>query len=79
MSAASDFGSPQVASSKPKSYPIMSRHDVEALIANGRMIIIVNQDVLAIDAWVPYHPGGQKALEHMVGRDATAEVFVYVP
>lgn len=63
---------------KPKTYPLMSRDEIEALIADGRKIIIVNQNVLKVDAWIPYHPAGDKAILHMVGRDATDEVTVYV-
>lgn len=62
---------------KPKTYPLMSRAEIEALIADGRNIIIVNQQVLKCDLWLPYHPGGDLAIQHMVGRDATDEVAVY--
>jgi delta8-fatty-acid desaturase len=47
---------------------------VEGLIADGRTIIIVDQKVLKVDSWLKYHPGGDKAIMHMVGRDATDEV-----
>jgi sphingolipid 8-(E)-desaturase len=53
---------------------ILSRAEIEGLIADGRHIIIVNGKVLKVDAWLPYHPGGDKSIEHMVGRDATDEV-----
>lgn len=53
---------------------VLGRRDIEALIAEGRQIVIVDQKVLKVDAWLPYHPGGDKAIQHMVGRDATDEV-----
>ena len=53
---------------------VLSRDEVEALIASGRSIVIVDNKVLKVDAWMPYHPGGDKAMLHMVGRDATDEV-----
>ncbi len=62
-----------------RSYPVISRREVEAQIADGRMIIILDQYVLKVDAWMKYHPGGDKAIRHMVGRDATDEVTVFVP
>ncbi|KAK7757562.1 hypothetical protein SLS62_000577 [Diatrype stigma] len=62
-----------------KTYPLLSRREVEALIAEGRKIFIVNQHVVKADAWLPYHPGGDKAILHMVGRDATDEVTAFVP
>lgn len=63
---------------RSRSYPVMSRREVEALIAEGRTIIIVEQHVLKVDAWIKYHPGGDKAITHMIGRDATDEVTVCV-
>ena len=53
---------------------LYSRRQIEGLIANGRKIIIVDQRVLKVDAWLGYHPGGDKCILHMVGRDATNEV-----
>jgi delta8-fatty-acid desaturase len=53
---------------------ILSRREIEAQIANGRAIVIVDSKVLKVDAWMQYHPGGDKAIRHMVGRDATDEV-----
>jgi delta8-fatty-acid desaturase len=53
---------------------VLSRRQIEGLIADGRSIIIVEQRVLKVDPWLKYHPGGAKAIMHMVGRDATDEV-----
>lgn len=60
---------------------VFNRREVEALIASGRSIVIVRGNVLKVDAWLPYHPGGDKAIRHMIGRDATDEVerYVYIP
>ena len=56
---------------------ILSRSDIEALIAEGRQVVIVHGRVLKTDAWLPYHPGGDKAIRHMVGRDATNEIRAF--
>lgn len=53
---------------------VLSRRKIEGLIADGRSIVIVNQNVLKVDAFLKYHPGGEKAIEHVVGKDATDEV-----
>ena len=53
---------------------ILSRRAVEGLIAGGQTIIIVDTKVLKVDVWLRFHPGGDKAIMHMVGRDATDEV-----
>jgi delta8-fatty-acid desaturase len=55
----------------------MSRNEIESLIARGHKIVIFNQYVLKVDPWLPYHPGGEKALLHMVGKDATDEIKAY--
>lgn len=54
--------------------PTLTRRQVEGMIADGKTIIIVDGNVLKVDAWLKYHPGGDKAIMHMVGRDATDEV-----
>ena len=53
---------------------ILSRKHVKNLINTGQTIVIVDGYVLRVDAWLRYHPGGDKAIMHMVGRDATDEV-----
>jgi delta8-fatty-acid desaturase len=53
---------------------IYTRREIEDLIANGRAIVILDNNVLKVDAWLPYHPGGDKAIRHMIGRDATDEI-----
>jgi cytochrome b involved in lipid metabolism len=57
---------------------LVSRREIEHLISEGRSIIIVDGKVLKVDAWLKYHPGGDKAIKHMIGRDATDEVNAYV-
>jgi cytochrome b involved in lipid metabolism len=57
---------------------LLSRREVEGLIANGKAIIIVDQKVLKVDPWMKYHPGGQGAIRHMIGKDATDEVNAFV-
>lgn len=57
---------------------LYSRREVEGLIADGRTIIIVDQKLLKVDAWLKYHPGGDKVIMHMVGRDSTDELNAYV-
>jgi delta8-fatty-acid desaturase len=57
-----------------RSEVLLSRRQIEGLIADGSSIIIVDQRLLKVDPWMKYHPGGDKAIMHMVGRDATDEV-----
>ncbi|KAJ5531674.1 hypothetical protein N7527_005067 [Penicillium freii] len=53
---------------------VCSRREIEGLIADGRKIIIFGDQVLKVDTWIPYHPGGDKSILHMVGRDGTDEI-----
>lgn len=57
---------------------ILSRRQVEIMIADGKAIIVVDGYVLRVDSWLKHHPGGDKTIMHMVGRDATDEVNAYV-
>lgn len=57
---------------------LLSRRYIEGLIADGKQIIIFDDRVLKVDAWIPYHPGGDKSIRHMVGKDATDEINAYV-
>ncbi|KAF2724051.1 fatty acid/sphingolipid desaturase [Polychaeton citri CBS 116435] len=56
---------------------MLSREHVECLVAQGRKIVIFDGRVLKVDAWIPYHPGGDKAILHMVGRDGTNEIKAF--
>ncbi|KAI0381068.1 fatty acid desaturase [Hypomontagnella monticulosa] len=57
-----------------RKFRVYSRREIEGMIADGRTIFILDQYVVKADFWRPYHPGGDKAILHMVGRDATDEV-----
>ncbi|KAH7157224.1 fatty acid desaturase-domain-containing protein [Dactylonectria macrodidyma] len=54
--------------------PLMGRDEIEAMIADGRNIIILHGQVIRVDPWLKYHPGGDKAMLHMVGKDASDEI-----
>lgn len=56
---------------------LLSRANIEALIATGRKVVILDGAVMKVDAWLPYHPGGDKAILHMVGRDASNEIKAF--
>jgi delta8-fatty-acid desaturase len=54
---------------------IYTREEIEDLIAQGRSIFILDGIVVKADAWRPFHPGGDMAILHMLGRDATDEIY----
>ncbi|CUS09674.1 unnamed protein product [Tuber aestivum] len=53
---------------------VLSRRQVEGLIAEGKAVFIFDGNVVRADAWLKFHPGGDKPILHMVGRDATDEM-----
>lgn len=53
---------------------ILTRRYIEGLIAEGKHVIVFETRVLKVDAFLKFHPGGEKAIKHMVGRDATDEI-----
>ncbi|KAJ5918118.1 hypothetical protein N7454_010493 [Penicillium verhagenii] len=53
---------------------LLSRRYIEGLIAAGNHVIIYEDRVLKVDAFIKFHPGGEKPIKHMVGRDATDEI-----
>jgi delta8-fatty-acid desaturase len=63
----------------PRKDTVLSRRYIEGLIAEGKHVIIFEGRVLKVDAWIKFHPGGDKSIKHMVGRDATDEINAYVP
>lgn len=56
---------------------ILTRDQIVDLIAAGKAIVIYKQYVLNLTSWLPKHPGGEKAVYHMIGRDATDEMNAY--
>lgn len=46
-------------------------------IDNGDAIVILDRNVLKLNSWLRHHPGGDKAILHLVGRDATDEINSY--
>lgn len=55
-------------------HTVYTRRQVEGMIAEGQAIVIVDDMVLRLDSWLQLHPGGERAILHMVGKDATDEV-----
>ncbi|KAJ5692447.1 Delta 8-(E)-sphingolipid desaturase [Penicillium macrosclerotiorum] len=53
---------------------VLSRRYIEGLIAEGKHVTIFENRVLKMDAYMKFHPGGEKPMKHMVGRDATDEI-----
>lgn len=68
-----DFGRAHQA--KPKR--TISRAQLAHRIAQGEVLVLANRYIYKLDSWVKKHPGGELAVLHFVGRDASAEMSVY--
>ncbi|PWY64786.1 fatty acid/sphingolipid desaturase [Aspergillus sclerotioniger CBS 115572] len=67
----------QSADALREKHPVLSSRQIEGLIAAGQHILIIHQKVIRVDSWIPYHPGGHKPIQHLVGKDATDEFTVF--
>lgn len=56
---------------------ILSPVQIKGLISEGKAIVIYKGNVLNLTKWLPRHPGGEKAVHHMIGRDASDEMDAY--
>jgi delta8-fatty-acid desaturase len=55
----------------------LARSDIEQRIETGEVLVIFRGLVLKLDNWLARHPGGDKAILHLVGRDGTDEMEQY--
>ncbi|EJP67681.1 fatty acid desaturase [Beauveria bassiana ARSEF 2860] len=56
---------------------VLSRAAIETMVASGDAVVIFEDYVLRLNSWLPIHPGGDLAIRHMIGRDATSEITLY--
>ncbi|CAG8464340.1 15249_t:CDS:2 [Funneliformis caledonium] len=57
----------------------ISKEDFEKRVQGGQILIIYNNKVYKLNKWLKYHPGGELAIRHMIGKDATDEINVFHP
>lgn len=57
---------------------IFDRPQIARMIAAGDSIVILNDVVLRLNGWKEKHPGGKLVIDHMVGRDASTEISMYM-
>ncbi|PWY98915.1 hypothetical protein BCV70DRAFT_227754 [Testicularia cyperi] len=54
-----------------------SRAQLAERIARGETLVLHRRQVYKLDRWLERHPGGELAILHFVGRDATDEIEAY--
>jgi delta8-fatty-acid desaturase len=57
-----------------KKQTVMGPEEIYQLINDGDAIVILDRRVLKLNSWLQYHPGGDKYILHMVGRDASDQI-----
>ncbi|CAF0964815.1 unnamed protein product [Didymodactylos carnosus] len=58
--------------------PTYSRLEIAKRIADdGDLLVIYKNKIYRLNNWIKYHPGGETAILHMVGKDATDEMNAY--
>jgi delta8-fatty-acid desaturase len=75
-------GSSEGSSSRPqyaaqKQEKTYSRAEIAKRIAAGETLVLHRRRVYKLDSWLARHPGGELAILHFVGRDATDELEAY--
>ncbi|KAH7175151.1 fatty acid desaturase [Fusarium flagelliforme] len=58
---------------------VMRPEEIYQLIDDGDAIVILDRRVLKLNSWLQYHPGGDKCILHMVGRDASDQIVAFHP
>ncbi|CAF4763466.1 unnamed protein product [Rotaria sp. Silwood1] len=51
----------------------------QRIIDHGDLLVIYYNKIYRLNSWIKYHPGGEMAILHMIGKDATDEINAYHP
>lgn len=49
----------------------MSVHDFEDAVANGKLLVLLDEFVLDLQPFIAHHPGGKFVLKHNIGQDVS--------
>lgn len=55
----------------------MTRSQLAQRISQGETLVLHRRKIYKLDRWLANHPGGELAILHFVGRDATDEIEAY--
>ncbi|CAJ0891910.1 17683_t:CDS:2 [Entrophospora sp. SA101] len=64
---------------KNKEKKTFTPKDIKKCINDGQIVIIYNDKVYKLNKWIKYHPGGELAILHVNGKDATDEINAFHP
>ncbi|KNC97541.1 uncharacterized protein SPPG_07016 [Spizellomyces punctatus DAOM BR117] len=60
-------------------HAIFTRKEIEDRVKQGEILVIINSKVYNLTKFINHHPGGDLAIWHMAGKDATDAVLAYHP
>lgn len=60
-------------------YNFITKDELAERVKGGEILVIYNEKVYNLTKWIKHHPGGQLAVKHMNGRDATDEINLMHP
>lgn len=63
--------------SNPRLRTALTRSQLAQRIAGGEVLVLHRRKIYKLDRWLTRHPGGELAILHFVGRDATDEIEAY--
>jgi len=49
----------------------MTQEDFNELVADGHMLVILDELVLDVGGWISRHPGGRFVIKQNIGRDVS--------
>ncbi|EST06004.1 Fatty acid desaturase, type 1 [Kalmanozyma brasiliensis GHG001] len=75
--ASSKVALPAEAKRQPRQPKTLTRAQLAERIANGETLVLHRRKIYKLDKWLSRHPGGELAILHFVGRDATDEIEAY--
>ncbi|KAN0065379.1 hypothetical protein ACQY0O_001215 [Thecaphora frezii] len=68
---------PSASDVKPRASRTFTRAQLAQRIAQGETLVFHHRKVYKLDRWLQHHPGGELAILHFVGRDASDEIDAY--
>ncbi|KAJ3038094.1 hypothetical protein HDV00_000977 [Rhizophlyctis rosea] len=59
--------------------PLVTREEITERVEKGETIVIIHNKVYNLTKWIKFHPGGDMAIRHLSGKDATDAFLAFHP
>ncbi|KAK9710677.1 hypothetical protein K7432_008281 [Basidiobolus ranarum] len=71
--------SPPQSSVEAPSVSSFTMEEVRSRVKTGEILIVYDRQIYKLNKWIKHHPGGELAVRHMLGKDATDVVRAMHP